>query len=58
MPWVFYVSPAYDGEDVVKWSTENFKQDELKVIQRFLDELKTNGKNTILDEIFIEEDGR
>lgn len=53
MPFIFYVSPAYDGEDVVKWSTENFKQDELKVIQRFLDELKTNGQNTILDEIFI-----
>jgi len=58
LPWIFYVSPAYDGEDIVKWPTENFKQDELKVIQRFLDELKTHGKNTILDEIWIEKDER
>lgn len=54
MPFIFYVSPAYDGEDVVKWPTENFKLDELQVIQRFLDELKAHGKDTILDEIWIE----
>lgn len=60
----FYVMEMYGG-DGASWSTENFTDDELKVVERFLDELAVNATKVlnkgvdiivILDEDDCEED--
>jgi hypothetical protein len=48
----FYVVERFGG-DGTEWSTENFNEDELKVIDRFLEELRPHIENVEVEDIMI-----
>ena len=52
---IFYVS-AMCGGDVIEWPTENFTNEELKVIDRFLDELNGRAGGVRIDSVCILDD--
>lgn len=51
----FYIAAMFNGEGA-SWSTENFTDSELEVIERFLEELNPHIGNIYIDDIAIIED--
>ena len=52
---IFYIVEA-NGGDGISWPTKNFTEDELKVIERFLEELDTKLGDMSIEEVVIMDD--
>jgi len=52
---IFYIVEAHGG-DGVSWSTKNFTEAELKVIERFLEEVEEKPDGMCMEEIVVMDD--
>jgi len=55
MKKIFYVTARYNREGF-SWPTENFTDDELMIVQRFLDELDLHSNDEAIEDIIIMDD--